>query len=76
MKTCILFLLLCSCILTHAQQIPLAGEWRFAIDRNDVGVTEKWFNKPLNETIKLPGTMAENMKGDDVTLQTKWTGMS
>lgn len=57
-----------------AQQISLAGTWRFAIDRNDAGITEKWFNKKLDDAIKLPGTMAENLKGDDVTLQTKWTG--
>src|SRR5450759_4833769 len=57
-----------------AQQISLAGEWRFKIDRDDVGINEMWFNKKPGDVIKLPGTMAENRKGDDVTLQTKWTG--
>ncbi len=57
-----------------AQQISLAGVWRFAVDRDDVGIKEMWFNKKLDDVIKLPGTMAENRKGDDVTLQTKWTG--
>ena len=57
-----------------AQQISLAGVWRFAVDRDDVGINEMWFNKKPGDVIKLPGTMAENRKGDDVTLQTKWTG--
>jgi beta-galactosidase len=26
---------------------PLAGEWRFAIDRQDAGLAEKWFSKNL-----------------------------
>ena len=57
-----------------SQQISLAGQWHFAIDRNDVGTKEIWFNKKLDDVIKLPGTMAENLKGDDVNLYTKWTG--
>ena len=56
------------------QQISLAGSWRFALDRNNAGETERWFTKKLEETVSLPGTMTENGKGDDVTLQTKWTG--
>lgn len=54
--------------------LSLAGNWRFEIDRNDVGVKEKWFSKSLTDNIKLPGSMLENNKGDKVTLQTKWTG--
>src|SRR5438552_1121419 len=54
--------------------INLAGKWRFGIDSNDVGILEKWYNARLNDAIALPGSMAENRKGDDITLQTKWTG--
>lgn len=54
--------------------IDLAGKWQFQIDSNDVGVTEKWYNTRLKEVVTLPGSMAENGKGDDITLQTKWTG--
>ena len=60
--------------LAKAQEISLAGQWRFAIDREDKGIAEKWFNQTLPDVINLPGSMAENGKGDDVTLQTKWTG--
>lgn len=61
-------------ITCNSQTISLAGEWRFAIDRNNNGVTEKWFSKQLPETIELPGSMAERGKGDDISLTTQWTG--
>ncbi len=70
-----LFFLFCSWHQsTHAQSISLAGKWRFQIDRNDAGIQEQWFNKKLEDTIRLPGSMLTNGKGDEVTLQTKWTG--
>lgn len=53
--------------------IDLSGEWRFAIDRHSVGVKEQWYASPLTDRIVLPGSMAENRKGDDVTLHTEWT---
>ncbi|MCU7551188.1 beta-glucuronidase [Chitinophagaceae bacterium LB-8] len=63
------------CLLnTYAQEISLAGSWRFAIDRNDKGIEQKWFTKKLSDNIQLPGSMAQNGKGDEVTLTTKWTG--
>ena len=51
----------------------LSGSWRFQIDREDKGVVEKWFSKRLTDEIYLPGSMAENRKGDEVTLHTQWT---
>lgn len=57
-----------------AQSISLAGEWRFQTDPGDKGITEKWFEKELTDKIHLPGSMAGNGKGDDITLTTKWTG--
>lgn len=59
---------------TNAQEISLAGQWRFSIDRDDQGVTEKWFSNRLKETVMLPGSMTENEKGDEVTLTTQWVG--
>lgn len=69
-------LLLCilSCQKHQNEQIDLSGEWQFQMDPEDRGVNERWFEKDLSETILLPGSMAENGKGNDVTLQTKWTG--
>jgi beta-galactosidase/beta-glucuronidase len=59
---------------SNAQVINLEGNWQFQMDRNDEGVTEKWFNKNLSDKIHLPGSMAEFLKGDEITLKTKWTG--
>ena len=54
--------------------LDLSGEWTFQTDPEDRGVNERWFAKGFNETVKLPGSMVENDKGDDITFQTKWTG--
>jgi hypothetical protein len=54
--------------------ISLAGEWKFMIDSLDKGIEEEWFNTSFNETVRLPGSMAENGKGDEVSLNTNWTG--
>lgn len=59
---------------TVQAQISLQGKWRFKIDANDEGVKGKWYSTQLPETVNLPGSMAENLKGDDITLKTKWTG--
>ncbi len=54
--------------------IDLDGIWLFQIDRNDQGISEKWYQRKLNDQINLPGSMAQNLKGDDITLKTNWTG--
>ncbi|WP_321426377.1 sugar-binding domain-containing protein [uncultured Bacteroides sp.] len=54
--------------------IDLSGKWNFQIDRQDAGIAEQWFKKHLNEDINLPGSMPEKLKGDDVSVHTKWTG--
>jgi len=54
--------------------ISLAGTWQFQMDPDDKGIGEKWYLKPLNDQIHLPGSMMQNLKGDDITLKTKWTG--
>ena len=52
----------------------LSGKWDFQIDREDGGIKEQWFNKSLDESINLPGSMPEKLKGDNVTARTQWTG--
>lgn len=70
-----LLFFICVCSqLAPAQAISLAGDWQFQTDHNDAGIREQWFNKKLSDKIRLPGSMLTNDKGDDVTLQTKWTG--
>ncbi len=55
-------------------KINLAGEWQFATDPNDKGSSEQWFSKKLIETVNLPGSMTQNGKGNEVTVNTKFTG--
>src|SRR5258708_7956821 len=55
-------------------KIDLSGVWRFQVDSLDKGVQERWFNKNLKDKIKLPGSMTTNGKGNDITVNTPWTG--
>jgi hypothetical protein len=55
-------------------KIDLAGTWQFKIDPEDAGEKENWFASDLDETIQLPGSMVENGKGYEITLETEWTG--
>ena len=56
------------------QSSSLAGEWKFRTDSLDMGIKDKWYNDLAVETIRLPGSMAENGKGNDISLKTDWTG--
>ena len=55
--------------------INLAGNWQFRIDRQDEGINGQWYDKDFDESIKLPGSMAQRGFGDDITVDTQWTGM-
>jgi hypothetical protein len=63
-----------SCTVKQSETIDLSGEWQFQMDPDDVGVKENWFEKEFSETVQLPGSMDENGKGFDITMETKWTG--
>ncbi len=72
-----LLLVLTGCIRANIEvreRLSLAGEWQFRIDSLDQGIENKWYNDLAVETIKLPGSMAENGKGDEITFKTDWTG--
>ncbi len=56
------------------KSLSLSGDWKFKIDSLDQGIKESWYNNSFDEVVKLPGSMAENGKGDEVSLTTKWTG--
>lgn len=74
-KTLLLLLTLFVTTLS-AQTIDLSGEWQFMIDRNDKGESEGWY-KPehkYNDNIKLPASMPQQLKGDDISVDTKWVG--
>jgi hypothetical protein len=55
-------------------KINLAGQWNFATDPSGKGINEQWFTKTLTETIVLPGSMSTNGKGNDLSVETKFTG--
>jgi hypothetical protein len=55
-----------------AQPVSLAGEWRFALDREDVGAGERWFNRDLADRIALPGILQAQGYGDEISVDTPW----
>jgi hypothetical protein len=57
-----------------AQTLPLDGPWRFALDRADAGVRERWFERRLSAKVHLPGSLPAQGIGDDITVNTAWTG--
>jgi len=56
------------------QAVSLDGKWRFALDRPDTGIAERWFDRALPGTARLPGSLPAQGIGDEVTPDTKWTG--
>lgn len=46
-----------------SDSVSLAGQWKFALDPKNVGITERWFDKTLPETVMLPGSTDSNRKG-------------
>lgn len=72
--------LLCGCA-TEPQIRPmmhtpmnLAGQWEFALDPQEVGEQQQWFNRLLDHRINLPGSTVEQGFGDNVSVDTQWTG--
>ncbi len=68
--------LVCFCFAAKnssgAETIPLAGEWRFALDRSDAGTNENWPAKNLPDKIKLPGILEAQGYGDAISTTTPW----
>ena len=44
-------------------RIDLAGEWRFRLDPEGIGVEKQWFARELPDRIALPGTTDQARKG-------------
>jgi hypothetical protein len=75
-RTLLAFLLLVASTAAASQpaHLSLAGQWRFELDRSNIGIQQKWFNRSLASKINLPGSLPAQGIGDDVTVDTKWTG--
>ncbi len=56
------------------QAMSLAGPWRFQLDRSDAGLDDRWHERTLPESIRLPGSLPAQGVGDEVTVGTRWTG--
>ncbi len=54
--------------------ISLAGQWRFQLDRGNANLQEQWFERSLPDKIRLPGLLPAQDIGDNVAVETKWTG--
>ena len=55
--------------------LPLSGEWRFELDRRDQGLVDAWGEgRKLGATITLPGALQAQGHGDEITVDTPWTG--
>jgi beta-galactosidase/beta-glucuronidase len=66
---------LCAAGLIAADtSINLTGQWRFALDRDDAGIKERWCERALDHRIQLPGALQNQGFGDAITVDTKWTG--
>ncbi len=66
-----------------ANDIPLAGTWRFQMDPDDTGWNstlpdtdpanqQAWYNKDLPDKIQLPGILQSQGYGDDIGPNTPW----
>lgn len=71
-RNAFLFLALALLPASVYAQIDLSGEWRFALDRDNVGVKENWFDQSLRDKIKLPGILQSQGYGDEISTKTPW----
>jgi beta-galactosidase len=53
-------------------QVPLGGEWRFAMDRDGSGIKQQWFARDLSDRITLPGILQSQGYGDEISIDTPW----
>ena len=56
--------------------IDLSGAWQFQIDRDGRGKDEGWYRADyqFGDNISLPASMPQRLKGDDISVDTKWVG--
>ena len=65
-------ILLMTVASVFAKNLPLDGEWRFQMDREDAGLAAKWFQRDLTDKIRLPGILQAQGYGDLITKDTPW----
>lgn len=62
--------------VTDRREVDLAGTWACRLDPDGVGEREQWFLAPLaaEHEVTLPGSIQEQGIGDEIALDTPWTG--
>ena len=70
----LIVLLLSSCQSPAPPMQSLKGYWLFQTDPKDVGINQQWYRTTLSDSVHLPGSMKENLKGEIPNLKTHWTG--
>ena len=60
-----------ACTQSNLNELDLSGEWKMQLTSPDVTtVPETGFD----QAVRLPGSLQEQGYGEDIGLQTKWTG--
>jgi hypothetical protein len=57
-----------------AEVQSLDGRWAYALDPKDLGVNQRWFERRFDHHLHLPGSLPEQGIGDNITVDTPWTG--
>ena len=70
----VLTLLAVARIMFASELLDLVGKWSFRLDPQDVGVKARWFDAKLPDEVHLPGSLQEQGYGNEVSLETRWTG--
>jgi hypothetical protein len=60
--------------LKKGNKMDLSGKWSFQLDPQDQGIDEQWYNQHLADTISLPGSLQAQGFGEEVGVDTHWTG--
>lgn len=66
-------LILASCS-THSDVKDLSGTWTYRLDPENEGIDQGWQTQRFSGQLTLPGTLAQNNIGDEVTKETPWIG--
>ncbi len=67
---CCMFLQQCG----KADYADLSGSWGYRLDPLNAGVEEGWMHQEFGQKLQLPGTLAGNGIGEEVSVQTQWIG--
>jgi hypothetical protein len=57
----------------HADATRVDGDWAVSLDRNDQGIAQGWFRRPLSAPAPVRDSLPAQALGDAVTIDTPWT---